>query len=186
MLALLAWFGGVFVTSTMGAGEDEAESAKGLEPEGAPLRWLLSTGCVGGLGSLGSALAVILGMVCLGPSFCSDDSEVILNWGPELAPADALPASSIASNNLAPDGGGMSPNGQDLAALELVPNCTPARSDQPAALASSVLVVFRTTSANTAEGGLRLSHFGGVSFTPPTRLRAPDMDPSQPIRILGR
>lgn len=156
----------------------------GAHPRVARLLWLgLMVLAMGVLGWLGSV--VVAGAAQF--RFVDDSNVVFQRWGPGWLVEDPLPASTIASNNLAPDAGGISAMGEHVIAVDLVPNLLPAKSEGPPTWTGDVLLVFRTTSStSTGERLTHLSHFDGSSFSPPTRLRAPDMDPSQPIRILGR
>jgi len=134
----------------------------------------LALGCCALLGLFGSGLAVALSNLPW-----SDDGDTVIigwEWGSH---SDAFPASSIASNNLAPDGGGMSPNGASVSEVRVVWACDEPTSDGPGTPSNDALVVFTTVDPD----GVRLyaTHFDGSSFTPPTRLYAAGRDLSQPV-----
>ncbi|MCA8920166.1 MAG: hypothetical protein KDD82_00065 [Planctomycetes bacterium] len=108
---------------------------------------------------------------------CSSDGDtVIIGSGGELNNNDAFPASSIAANNLAPDGGGMSPNNGNVAGVRVIYCCDCCGSDGDSTGVSNDALILFTYTDTGGQIHLYATHFSGGSFTPPTRLRAPDRD----------
>jgi len=122
----------------------------------------------------GAAVVLAVGILAVG---CSDDGDtVVIGSDGELANSDQFPASSIASNNLAPDGGGMSPNNGNVAGVRVIYCCDSCGSDGDSSGASNDALILFTYTDGGGIVHLYATHFDGSSFTPPTRLRAPDRD----------
>ncbi|MEZ6185369.1 MAG: hypothetical protein R3F62_10215 [Planctomycetota bacterium] len=114
----------------------------------------------------------------------SDDGDVVvIYWSGEISSNDPFPASSIASNNLAPDGGGLSPNNVHLVDVRVLWSADDPASDGEDAAVGDALVLFTTTDG--AAFTLWGAHFDGCCFTPPAQLRCLERDPLQPVRLEG-
>ena len=128
----------------------------------------------------GAAVVLAVGILAVG---CSDDGDTIVIGGNgPLNNSDQFPASSIASNNLAPDGGGMSPNDGDVSGVRIIYCCDCCGSDgDSTGVSNDALVLFVYRDDTNGINHLYATHFDGNSFTPPTRLRAPDRNETTAI-----
>ena len=59
---------------------------------------------------MGAAAVLTIGLLAAG---CSDDGDTIIMGGGDLSNFDSTPFNGLTQNNLAPDGGGFSPNGDN-------------------------------------------------------------------------
>lgn len=121
------------------------------------------------------------------------------NFGIDLSGQQNFPASAIADNNLAPDGGAFSHNGQNFAELvcKFNQSCTASISSSGGSTSQSsaddsAIVAFTTTdNSGTGTNGaqrLWLSHWDGKSFTPPVEVTGDDRDElkgGSPVTVSG-
>jgi hypothetical protein len=118
----------------------------------------------------GAAAVLSVGILAVG---CGDDGDtIIIGGGTELNNSDALGGSSIASNNLADDGGGLSPNGTDVDGLRIVWCCDSASSDGNFSGNNDAMVFFTTNDGTDRR--VFATNYNGSSFTPPVELKAED------------
>ena len=92
--------------------------------------------------SIGAATVLSLGLLAAG---CSEDGDTIVSGGGGLLQnTDATPFSGLTANNLANDGGGLTPNGSDHARWRVEFNCDSPTSDGAYSGDGSALVLFST------------------------------------------
>jgi hypothetical protein len=124
-------------------------------------------------------------LAAAGIAGCSSDkgSTIISGGGGigDLGNLDNLALTSIASNNLAPDGGAFSHNGQSFADLICRFNNASSVTSSSGSADNTCVVVFRTTSSAAAQVGgnntaerVWASHYDGTGFTPPVELSGED------------
>lgn len=119
--------------------------------------------------SIGAATVLSLGLLAAG---CSEDGDTIVSGGGGLLQnTDATPFSGLTANNLANDGGGLTPNGSDHARWRVEFNCDSPTSDGAYSGDGSALVLF-----STANNRVYASHFLAGKLTPPVELEASDRD----------
>lgn len=122
-----------------------------------------------------SAAAVLTaGLVAVG---CGSDGDTIISGagGTDLNNSDAFNATSLASNNVAPDGGGLSPDDMNATTgeVQIQWNCDVSDSDGPFSGDNTAMVLFQVNDG----GRFRrcLTHFSN-GFTVPVEIKLPDMD----------
>lgn len=126
--------------------------------------------------SIGAAAVLTVGLLAAG---CSEDGDTIISGGTsELNNSDAFGATSIASNNLAPDGGGMSPDDTSVNGERVIWCCDAPDSDGPSDADGSAILLFTTTDGRTFA-----SHYNGQSLTPPVELEANDHNQGSAFNI---
>ncbi|HZU98482.1 MAG TPA: hypothetical protein VFF73_17385, partial [Planctomycetota bacterium] len=126
------------------------------------------------------ALAVII-------AGCRHRTRYLPGGGLEL-PRSQFPATPIAENNLADDGGGFSANNQTatLQELQVVFNDRDPTSDSPHDTADGSALVFFVTGDNgttppVGREHVFVSHWGSNAFTPPVEITGPDRDEAQVV-----
>lgn len=128
------------------------------------------------------ALAVLAtGVVAVG---CSDKKTTITGGGGNgLSNTDQFPATSIASNNVAPDGGGLSPDNvnANTANVKVMFSQDLPGSDGTYGGDGSAIVVFQVTDG--ALQRVHATHFNGSTFTPPVELKGQDRDETQGANV---
>lgn len=125
---------------------------------------------------IGASAVLAVGLLAAG---CSDDGDTVIFGGGstgDLNNNDNFPATSVASNNLASDNGGLSPNGGNVQEFEVKFNCDCCDSDGVFAGDNSALVLFRTQDAAGAGNDERVyaTYYDGNSLTPPIELQGDD------------
>ena len=127
---------------------------------------------------IGAAAVLTAGLLAVG---CSEDGDTIVNGsgGSDLNNNDQVNATSVASNNLAPDGGGLSPDSVDAntGAMKVAFSANHSMSDGTDGSDGSAMVVFQITdNQGTTVRRQFATHFNGSTFTPPTELKFRDRD----------
>jgi len=116
---------------------------------------------------IGAAAVLTIGLLAAG---CSEDGDTIIAGGGNLLQnQDSTPFSGVTNNNLAPDGGGFSPNGSNANGFTVTFNCDSAKSDGTFAGDDSAIVLF-----SLANNRIYASYFSGGTFTPPVELESAD------------
>lgn len=121
----------------------------------------------------GMAVTLTAGLLAVG---CSDDGDTIIQGsGGPLNNNDAIPANSVADNNLATDGGGLSPNDADVNNIHITFCCDCKDSDGTSNADNTALILF---DVNDGGGQRRVygSYMSNGSLSAPTELKAPDRD----------
>jgi hypothetical protein len=117
----------------------------------------------------GAGVVLALGILVAG---CSKDGDTFLSGGGSLLQnTDTTPFGRIVTNNLAPDGGGFTPNASNHSAWQVAFNCDAPKSDGSFSGDESAIVLF-----SLANNRVYASHFLAGSFTPPSELEAADRD----------
>lgn len=120
---------------------------------------------------IGTSLVLSVGLLAVG---CSQDGDTITAGGGgtvgDLFNQDNLSLSSVNENNLAPDGGGLSPNSAGLGEFQIVWNCDNPSSDGTFAGDGTAMLLFEI---NGAQSRVYASHWDN-GFTPPTELLGED------------
>lgn len=131
----------------------------------------------------GAGIALTVAAVALGG--CGKKKTIIQGSSAGELNNNGFPASAIAVNNLASDGGGFSENSQ-RARFELFTckfNYTHPASDSPSTADKSGMFFFTTNENTSGPGGGRehvwVSYWNGSSFTPPQEITGEDRDESQ-------
>jgi hypothetical protein len=126
---------------------------------------------------IGAAAVLTAGLLAVG---CSEDGDTIVgsNGGSDLNNNDNVNATSVASNNLAPDGGGLSPDSvnANTGAMKVSFSANHSMSDGTDGSDGSAMVVFQVTDGQSGTNIFRqfATHFNGSTFTPPTELKFRD------------
>lgn len=125
---------------------------------------------------LGATAFLAAGLLALG---CSEDGKTILVGG-DTDPnnSDDFGATSIASNNLAPDGGGLSPDGTDVLVYRTIFDEDLGSSDGASVAACQAVILFSTTDGRTF-----VTHYDGATITPPVELEARDHSQLFPFQV---
>jgi hypothetical protein len=127
------------------------------------------------LRNLGTGAAAVLAAGLLAVGGCGDDGDtIVIGSSGELNNNDQFNASSIASANLADDGGGLSPNSVSFANLRIVFSCDCCDSDGTFSGNNDALVLFTTTGGTPNVTRLHASHYDGSSLTPAVELKMED------------
>lgn len=117
--------------------------------------------------SIGAAAVLTAGMIAAG---CGSDGDTIIQGSPgDINNADGTGFSTIGSNNLAPDGGGLSPDSTDADGYRVIYNENKGSSDGASAGDCSAVVLFTTSDNRTF-----VTHSNGSTITPPVELQATD------------
>lgn len=127
---------------------------------------------------IGASAVLAVGLLAAG---CSDDGDTVIFGGGstgDLNINDNFPATSVASNNLASDGGGLSPNGGSVNEFVLRFNCDCCMSDGVFAGDNSALILFEVNDNGAAPNAQRVyaTYYDGNSLTPPVELDGDDRD----------
>jgi hypothetical protein len=126
---------------------------------------------------IGAAAVLSIGLLAAG---CGSDGDTIVTGanGNLLQNTDASPFSGFQANNLAPDGGGFSPNGVSVEEWTVTFNC-----DCPDSVGAfngdgSAIVLFEVNDFSNGSNDDRVyaSHYDGTGFTPPVELSGDDRD----------
>ncbi len=125
---------------------------------------------------LGATAILAAGLLALG---CSEDGKTILVGGTgDVNNSDDFGASSIASNNLAPDGGGLSPDGTDVVVYRAIFDEDLGSSDGASVAACQAVILF-----STSDGRTFVTHYDGATITPPVELEASDHSQLVPFYV---
>lgn len=117
---------------------------------------------------IGAAAALTAGLLAVG---CGSDGDTIIVGGTsDLNNTDQFGATSIGSNNLAPDGGAWSPDGTDQSGVRIIWNQDLGTSDCASQADNSAVVL-----VTTSDGRTFVTTYNG-SLTPPVELEATDHD----------
>lgn len=131
---------------------------------------------------IGAAFALTAAAIAIG---CSTKKTYITSGQSSELGVSGFPASSIATNNLAPDGGGFSGNDQDADRSFTQYKCAfnvPQPDSATTSTAStstadgSAMVVFATTSHAGGRQRVFAAYWNGQSFTPPVEITAANRD----------
>jgi len=128
---------------------------------------------------IGAAAVLTAGLLAVG---CSEDGDTIVSGGngTDINNNDNVNATSIASNNLAPDGGGLSPDSvnANTGAIKVAFSQNHSTSDGTDGSDGSAMVIFQITDGQSGTNLFRLfaTHFNGSTFTPPSELKFRDRD----------
>lgn len=117
---------------------------------------------------IGAAAALTAGLLAVG---CGSDGDTIIvgGSGSDLNNTDSFGATSIASNNLAPDGGGWTPDSVAATGVRIIFNQDLGTSDCASAADNSAVVL-----ATTGDGRTFVTTYSGGALTPPVELEATD------------
>jgi len=117
---------------------------------------------------IGAAAALTAGMLAVG---CGSDGDTIIvgGGGTDINNTDSFGASSIGSNNLAPDGGGWTPDGTNSSSVRIIFNQDLGTSDCASQADNSAVVL-----ATTSDGRTFVTTYTGGALTPPVELEATD------------
>lgn len=116
--------------------------------------------------SFGAAAVLTAGMVAVG---CGSDGDTIIGGSSgDIFNNDQTGFTTIGSNNLTPDGGGLSPDGTDASDFRVIYNENNGSSDGSSTADCSAVILFTTTDNRTF-----VTHYNG-SITPPVELQATD------------
>jgi hypothetical protein len=129
---------------------------------------------------LGAGFALTAAVIAIGG--CGSKKTTINGGTSGELNNNGFPASSIAQNNLAPDGGGFSENNQSASLGRFICkfNYPHATSDAASTADKSAMFLF-VTSDNGSTGNREhvfVSYFNGQSFTPPQEITGEDRDES--------
>lgn len=120
---------------------------------------------------IGAAAVLTIGLLAAG---CGSDGDTIITGSNGLLNnLDSTPFAGLTNNNLAPDGGGFSPNGVSSNQYAITFNCDNAKSDGTFAGDDSAIVLFNVAGARQA---VFASYYSGGAFSPPVELEASDRD----------
>jgi hypothetical protein len=128
---------------------------------------------------IGAAAVLTAGLLAVG---CSEDGDTIVQGGggSDLNNQDSVNATSVASNNLAADGGGLSPDSTNAntGAMKVSFSANHSMSDGTDGSDGSAMVVFQVTDGQSGTNIFRqfATHFNGSTFTPPVELKFRDRD----------
>ena len=122
----------------------------------------------------GMAVTLTAGLLAVG---CSDDGDTIVqgNSGP-LNNNDSIPANSVADNNLAADGGGLSPNDADVNNIKITFCCDCKDSDGTSNADNTAIILFDTQNTSSGQRRVYGTYMSNGGLSMPTELKAPDRD----------
>lgn len=117
--------------------------------------------------SFGAAAVLTAGMVAVG---CGSDGDTIITGSSgDIFNSDQTGFTTIGSNNLAPDGGGLSPDGHNASDFRVIYNENRGSSDGASTADCSAVVLF-----TTVDGRTFVTHYNASTITPPVELQATD------------
>lgn len=117
--------------------------------------------------SFGAAAVLTAGMVAVG---CGSDGDTIIGGSSgDIFNQDGTGFTTIGSNNLAPDGGGLSPDGTNATDFRVIYNENSGSSDGSSTADCSAVILFTTDDGRTF-----VTHYNASSITPPVELQATD------------
>jgi len=126
--------------------------------------------------SIGAAAVFTAGALAVGCSNGGGDT-IITGSNGDINNVDNFGATTVGSNNLAPDGGGLSPDDCDVTGYRLIFNENKGSSDGPSTGDCSAVILF-----STSDGRTFVTHYNASTITPPVELQATD-HAAQPFGI---
>jgi hypothetical protein len=122
----------------------------------------------------GAAAVLTVGMLAVG---CSDDGDTIIQGNnTPLNNQDQFPASSIFSNQVSVDGGGISPNDTNIVNARVIWSCDICWSDGNFQGDSSAVILFTTLGGTNAPAKMWVTHYNGQGLTQPVTLIGTDQN----------
>jgi len=128
----------------------------------------------------GASAVLAVGMLAVG---CSEDGDTFTIGGTGVLPPQNFPAGAIADFNVAPDGGGISPNTGDPLGWKVTFACDCCDSDGEFVGDNSAIILFQVDNENTDQESVFACHYDGSTLTPPVELRDPDRDEDVPVDL---
>ena len=117
--------------------------------------------------SFGAAAVLTAGMIAVG---CGSDGDTIIQGSTgDINNTDGTGFTPVGASNLAPDGGGLSPDGTDCTDFRVIYNENKGSSDGASVADCSAVVLFVTNDGRTF-----VTHYNASSITPPVELTATD------------